>query len=226
MSTLIELVSVSKVFNEGQHNERVALQDIDLGLENGRITVLQGPSGSGKTSLLTLIGCLSRPTTGRVRVGGELVSNLPEPFLAALRRRTFGIVFQQFHLVAGLSTLTNVMLPAYPTGRAHSEIARRASGLLDRLGLSRMVHERVERLSGGEQQRVAIARALVNDPPVIIADEPTANLDSALSAAFLDIAAGLRDEGRTLIMSSHDPRICEAPVVDNVVRLLDGRLAA
>jgi putative ABC transport system ATP-binding protein len=223
---LIELSGVTKVFHEGRHNALVALEGIDLSIQEGRITVLKGPSGSGKTTLLAIIACLARPTSGRVRVAGEVVSNLPETFLAEVRRRTFGVVFQQFHLVAGLSALTNVMLPAYTTGRPHAEIARRAGALLDRLGLARLSGERVERLSGGEQQRVAIARALINDPPVVLADEPTANLDSALSADFLGILGGMRDEGRTVILSSHDPRVCEAPLVDHVVRLLDGKLAA
>ena len=226
MSALIELSGVTKVFHEGRHNALAALREIDLTIQEGRITVLQGPSGSGKTTLLTVIACLARPTAGRVRVGGEVVSSLPEAFLADVRRRTFGVVFQQFHLVAGLSARTNVMLPAYPTGRAHADISRRATVLLERLGLIGLAEERVDGLSGGEQQRVAIARALINDPPVVIADEPTANLDSALSADFLGILAGLRDEGRTVIMSSHDPRVFEAPVVDRVVRLLDGKLAA
>ncbi len=226
MSALIELSGVTKVFHEGRHNALVALEGIDLTIQEGRITVLKGPSGSGKTTLLAIIACLARPTSGRVRVAGEVVSNLPEAFLAEVRRRTFGVVFQQFHLVAGLSALTNVMLPAYPTGRRHGEIARRAIELLDQLGLARLSESRVEELSGGEQQRVAIARALINDPPVVLADEPTANLDSALSAEFLRILARLRDEGRTVIMSSHDPRVCEAALVDHVVRLLDGKLAA
>jgi len=226
VSALIELSGVTKVFHEGRHNALVALEGIDLAIEEGRITVLKGPSGSGKTTLLTILGCLARPTAGRVRVAGEVVSNLPETFLADMRRRTFGVVFQQFHLVTGLSALTNVMLPAYPTGRRHGEIARRAGALLHQLGLARLAQARVEWLSGGEQQRVAIARALINDPPVILADEPTANLDSALSAEFLGILGGLRDEGRTVILSSHDPRVCDAPLVDHVVRLLDGKLAA
>lgn len=226
MSALIELSGVTKVFHEGRHNALAALEGIDLAIEEGRITVLKGPSGSGKTTLLAIIACLARPTAGRVRVAGEVVSSLPEALLAEVRRRTFGVVFQQFHLVAGLSARTNVMLPAYPTGRRHGEIARRAFELLDQLGLARLSESRVEELSGGEQQRVAIARALINDPPVVLADEPTANLDSALSAEFLGILARLRDEGRTVILSSHDPRVCEAALIDHVVRLLDGKLAA
>jgi putative ABC transport system ATP-binding protein len=176
----IELAGVGKVYQEGQPNAFTALSDIDLVIDSGRITVLQGPSGSGKTTLLTLVGCLARPTSGRVRLDGEVVSGLPERFAAELRRRRFGFVFQQFNLIAGLSVRDNVMLPAYPTGIAQRTLVARADSLLVRLDLARRAHARVESLSGGEQQRVAIARALISDPPVFIADEPTANLDSAL----------------------------------------------
>ncbi len=222
----IELAGIGKVYHEGEPNAFTALSDIDLVIDNGRITVLQGPSGSGKTTLLTLAGCLARPTSGRVRLDGEVVSGLPERFTAELRRKRFGFVFQQFNLIAGLSVRDNVMLPAYPTGIGQRALVARADALLARLDLARRAHARVESLSGGEQQRVAIARALINDPPVFIADEPTANLDSALSAAFLDVVAALRDEGRTVVLSSHDPRICASPLIDRVVRLADGRVVA
>jgi putative ABC transport system ATP-binding protein len=222
----IELAGIGKVYHEGEPNAFTALSDIDLVIDSGRITVLQGPSGSGKTTLLTLAGCLARPTSGRVRLDGEVVSGLPERFTAELRRKRFGFVFQQFNLIAGLSVRDNVMLPAYPTGIGQRALVARADALLARLDLARRAHARVESLSGGEQQRVAIARALINDPPVFIADEPTANLDSALSAAFLDVVAALRDEGRTVVLSSHDPRICASPLIDRVVRLADGRVVA
>ncbi|HSN45377.1 MAG TPA: ABC transporter ATP-binding protein [Casimicrobiaceae bacterium] len=222
----IELAGIGKVYHEGEPNAFTALSDIDLVIDSGRITVLQGPSGSGKTTLLTLAGCLARPTSGRVRLDGEVVSGLPERFTAELRRKRFGFVFQQFNLIAGLSVRDNVMLPAYPTGIGQRALVARADALLARLDLSRRAHARVESLSGGEQQRVAIARALINDPPVFIADEPTANLDSALSAAFLDVVAALRAEGRTVVLSSHDPRICASPLIDRVVRLADGRVVA
>ncbi len=221
----IELDGIGKVFREGAANALTALAGIDLVIESGRITVLQGPSGSGKTTLLTIAGCLARPTTGRVRLDGEVVSGLPERFMAELRRRSFGFVFQQFNLIARLSVLDNVMLPAYPTKIGQRELVRRADALLARLDLAGRVAASAGTLSGGEQQRVAIARALINDPQVLIADEPTANLDSSLSAAFLDTMSALRAEGKTIILSSHDPRICESPLIDRVVRLADGRVA-
>ena len=219
---MIELDQVSKRFNEGQPNEVLALRDVNLQLPLGEISVLEGPSGSGKTTLLTLIGCVARPSEGRIRLGGELVSNLPELHLAELRRRRFGIVFQRFNLIAGLSALDNVMLPAYPLGLPHRRLVERAREVMAQLSVGPRAEARVVLLSGGEMQRVAIARALINDPEVLIADEPTANLDGRLAGQFLEIVAALKAQGRTLVIASHDPRIIEAPTVDRVVRMADG----
>ncbi|HYG91263.1 MAG TPA: ABC transporter ATP-binding protein [Azospirillum sp.] len=221
---MIRLTEVTKVFNQGRHNEHHAVKGVTLGIEDGRVTVLKGPSGSGKTTLLTLIGCLARPTSGRVHHGGRDISGLPERFLTEIRRRTFGFVFQRFNLIHGVSVLENVMLPAYPLGDDHGALRERALTLLERLGLDGKGEAKAEWLSGGEAQRVAIARALINDPQVIIADEPTANLDTALSRAFLTIIGELKAEGRTVILTSHDPLVCEADVVDRVVAMRDGRL--
>ena len=222
---MIELADVRKAFNQGRPNELWAVRGVTLSIEARRATVLRGPSGSGKTTLLTLVGCLSRPTSGRVRVGGREVSGMTERFLTELRRQTFGFVFQQFNLLRGLSATENVMLPAYPLGLPRRRLLGRARTLLTSLGLGDRAEARVEWLSGGEAQRVAIARALVNDPQVILADEPTANLDSELSQRFLDIVRDLKAQGKTLLMTSHDPLVCEAAVVDRVVTVRDGRLA-
>ena len=226
MNARVELQGVRKAFQEDRPNIFWAVDGIDLALPAGGVTVLAGPSGSGKTTLLTLIGCLARPTEGRVRLDGRDISGLPEPFLAALRRQTFGFVFQRFNLIRGLTVLDNVMLPAYPLGPSHRSLTRRAAMLLERLGVGHRATALVESLSGGEAQRTAIARALINDPSVLIADEPTANLDTALSLAFLDIVSDLRAEGRTLLLSSHDPLVREASIVDRVVELRDGRVVA
>ncbi len=221
---MIELDDIHKAFNQGQPNEYWALSGISLRVAARQVTALSGPSGSGKTTLLTLLGCLARPTRGRVRLRDEDVSGLPERFLTEIRRRTFGFVFQQFNLVRGLSALDNVMLPAYPLGLPYGQLREKAENQLDGLDLGHRRDARVEWLSGGEQQRVAIARALINDPEVIIADEPTANLDTALSRQLLDILSRLIDEGRTILLTSHDPLVVESNVVDRVVRLRDGRL--
>ena len=221
---MIELDDIHKAFNQGRPNEYWALSGINLTVAARQVTALSGPSGSGKTTLLTLLGCLARPTRGRVRLRDEDVSGLPERFLTEIRRRTFGFVFQQFNLVRGLSALDNVMLPAYPLGLPYGQLREKAENQLAGLDLGHRRDARVEWLSGGEQQRVAIARALINDPEVIIADEPTANLDTALSLQFLDILSRLIDEGRTVVLTSHDPLVVESSVVNRVVRLRDGRL--
>ena len=221
---MIALHEVSKVFNQGQPNECRALREVSLRLERGGITVFKGPSGSGKTTLLTLVGCLARPTAGRIMLDGRLLSNLPERFLTEVRRHTFGFVFQQFNLIRGLTVLDNVMLPAYPLGKPYRELRDGARALLDRFGLGAKAENRVEWLSGGEAQRTALARALINDPAVLIADEPTANLDSALSREVLALLGELAMQGRTVLISSHDPLVFEAVQVDRIIELHDGRM--
>jgi putative ABC transport system ATP-binding protein len=221
---MIELRDVTKVFNAGQPNEFAAVRGVSLALDGAGAVALTGPSGSGKTTLLSLIACMARPTAGRIAIQGEVISSLPERFLTEIRRRTFGFIFQQFNLIRGLSARENVMLPAYPTGRSLRQSRAAADRLLERLGLTAKADAKVEWLSGGEAQRVAIARALINDPAIVVADEPTAHLDTALSRDFLEIMRGLRQEGRTLLIASHDPLVYESDVVERVVRLRDGRL--
>jgi putative ABC transport system ATP-binding protein len=223
---MLELTHVTKLYHEGQPNEVAAVRDVSVCLPLGKVTVLEGPSGSGKTSLLTLMGCLARPTSGRVVLQGEVLSGLPEQHLAQVRRKTFGFAFQRFNLLPGLSVLNNVMLPAYPLGLPYAELVARAQTVLAQLGIAHRAAFAVELLSGGEMQRTAIARALVNDPAIVIADEPTANLDAALTAQFLDIVTALKASGKTVILSSHDPRITRASVVDRVVAMADGCLVA
>jgi putative ABC transport system ATP-binding protein len=221
---MIELAGVDKVFNRGAANEFIALHGIDLVVPFRQATVLKGPSGSGKTTLLSILGGMARPTAGRITLDGRELTSLPERFLTEVRRSTFGFIFQQFNLFKGISTLENVMLPAFPLGVPRAALARRAEELLAMFDLSRKAQVPVELLSGGEAQRVAIARALINDPPVVVADEPTAHLDTALSEDFLQIMAALKAAGKTLIMASHDPLVCEAALVDRVVAMRDGRL--
>ena len=221
---MIELLAISKAFNQNRPNEYWALHGIDLAIEAGKVTAFRGPSGSGKTTLLTIVGCLSRPTSGRVRFKGEDISALPERFLTEIRRQSFGFVFQQFNLIKGLSALENVILPAFPTGRPRSELVAAATALFERLQLAHRAQAKVEWLSGGEQQRVAIARALINDPEVIIADEPTANLDTALSKQFMAILESFTASGKTVLLTSHDPLVVESSAVHRVVAMRDGRL--
>jgi putative ABC transport system ATP-binding protein len=235
---MVRLLNVRKAFNLGKPNEFIAVKGISLSLDAAKITVLKGPSGSGKTTLLSLIGCMARPTSGRIMLGSlpaaqdgfmkdanapaREVTSLPERFLTEIRRKTFGFIFQQLNLVKGISVLENVMLPSYPLGENHGFTKERALSLLDLFNLKARASARVEWLSGGEAQRVAIARALMNDPPVIIADEPTAHLDSTLSIEFMEIVARLKDHGKTVIIASHDPLVFDADVVDRVVAIRDG----
>ncbi len=223
---MIVLEGLTKIYNEGRENEVQALRGLDLEIAGDKTTVLQGPSGSGKTTLLTLIGCLARPSSGRIGIEGEVVSGLPEKFMTEVRRKIFGFVFQRLNLIRGLTAIENVMLPAYPLGPDHRQLRERATSLLDMLGIPGRAATSVEHLSGGEAQRVAIARALINDPRIVIADEPTANLDSSLTEQFLGIVERLREEGKTLLLASHDPRICQADIVDRVVTIEDGRIIA
>jgi putative ABC transport system ATP-binding protein len=221
---MIHLSDVRKAFNQGKANEFWALKGIDLSVRAGKVTVFRGPSGSGKTTLLTLVGCLARPTSGRVRLKDRDISGLPERFLTDIRRSTFGFVFQQFNLLKGISAHENVMIPAYPLGGDRKDLAERAHALMQSLDIGSKAQSMAEWLSGGEAQRVAIARALINDPEVVIADEPTANLDSERSRQFLGIVETLKASGKTVLMTSHDPLVCDTAVVDHVVTLHDGQL--
>lgn len=222
---MIELIDVRKVFNQGRPNEFWAIRGISVAIGQRQVTVLKGPSGSGKTTLLSMIGCLARPTSGRIVLGGRSLSALPERFLTEVRRRTFGFVFQQFNLVKGLTVLENVTLPAYPLGLDWSALKASAYELLDQFGMRAKVDYKVEWLSGGEAQRTAICRALINNPEVLIADEPTANLDTKLSKEFMQIVRDLKEQGRTVILTSHDPIVFESPVVDRLVEMRDGQIA-
>jgi putative ABC transport system ATP-binding protein len=221
---MIHLKNITKTFNRNRPGEFTALDDISITLGANRVTVFTGPSGSGKTTLLSIIGCMAKPTSGRVVINGREVTSLPDRFLTDIRRRTFGFVFQQFNLIRGLSALENVMLPAYTTGERHAALKERAVHLLDTLGLSRKAGAKIEWLSGGEAQRVTIARALVNNPSVVIADEPTAHLDTTLSRDFLEIMERLKTDGRTILFASHDPLIYESEMVDRVVDMRDGKI--
>ena len=233
---MIELSNITKCFNSGRHNQFTSVDNVTLQVNQAQITVFKGPSGSGKTSLLTMIGCMARPTSGRIFLRGVAaalpfrqegaeaveVTSLPERFLNDIRRTTFGFIFQQFNLVKGITVIENVMLPAYPTGEERGAFRGRALHLLDQFGITRLSGQRVELLSGGELQRVAIARALINNPSIIIADEPTAHLDSKLSQEFMAIAGRLKDEGKSVLIASHDPIVFDSPLVDSLVEMRDG----
>jgi len=221
---MIRLHEIRKVFNAGKPNEFVALEDINITLDSHGITALTGPSGSGKTTLLGIIGGMARPTSGRIHLYDREMTSLPERFLTEIRRETYGIIFQQFNLITGLTVLENVMIPAYTNGEQYEILLKRTMELLDLMNISGKAHSKIEWLSGGESQRTAIARALINNPAIIIADEPTAHLDTTLSREFMQIMLRLKDQGKTILIASHDPLVYTADGINRVLEMRDGNI--
>lgn len=223
---MIRVQQITKTFNGGRPNEFTAVSGVSLTVNLREVTVLKGPSGSGKTTLLGMVGCMSRPTSGRIFLGEREITSLSERFLTDIRRRTFGFIFQRFNLIKGLTALENVMAPAYPSGERFSSLRARALVIMEMFDLARKAGARVEWLSGGEAQRVAIARALINNPSVVIADEPTAHLDTRLSHEFMAIMRRLKEEGKTIILASHDPIVHDTDLADRIIEMRDGRVIA
>ena len=221
---MIKTESVTKYFNRGNPDEVLAVNDVSIEVKEGDFAVFKGPSGSGKTTLLSLIGCMSRPTSGRVIVEDRDVSRLPERFMTEVRRNTFGFIFQQFHLIKGISVCDNVMLPVLPTDIKPSKLRKSAVRILENLGMSGRIDFPVQKLSGGEQQRTAIARALINNPDIILADEPTAHLDTHLSEEFLSIMRNLQQQGKTIVIATHDPLVYDKDYVSLIIEMRDGRV--
>ena len=211
-----------KAFGDGRATRRV-LDGADLSVEAGEVVAVLGRSGSGKSTLLHLIGGLDRPDAGSIEVAGEAVTGASETRLSELRRRRIGFVFQFFHLLPELSGEANVLLAGRVRG-ADPDAARRAGELIDRLGLRHVARSLPSQLSGGEQQRFAIARALVNDPAVLLADEPTGNLDVEAGAEVLRLLRAGADEGRAVVMVTHEDAATH--IADRVLTLRDGRLEA
>ena len=221
---MIRLQDIRKVFNSGKPNEFVAIEGVNLSIDSHRATALKGPSGSGKTTLLSILGCMTRATAGRITLKDLEITSLPERFLTEIRRETFGFMFQQFNLIKGITALENVMIPAYPNGESHAALKKRAMDLLGLLDIADKALSKVEWLSGGEAQRTAIARALINNPAIIIADEPTAHLDTRLSGEFMEIMGQLKSQGKTILIASHDPIVYESNVIDRIIDMRDGKV--
>jgi putative ABC transport system ATP-binding protein len=218
---MIQLSQVSKLYRT-ERVETTALDNINLEIAKGDFISVMGPSGCGKSTLLNLIGLLDEPSSGTVALDGQAIDRYGDRELARVRNQRLGFIFQQFHLVSDLSVVDNVEIPLLY--RRMSNQARRKAALaaLDRVGLSSRIHHFPTQLSGGQQQRVAIARAIVGRPGILLADEPTGNLDSQMGDEILDILAGLNvNEGTTIVMVTHDPRMAEK--THRVVRMFDGR---
>ena len=218
---ILRLRDVGKVYATGSM-EVDALRGVSMDVGRGEYVAIMGPSGSGKSTLMHILGCLDVPTTGSYHLAGEDVSAMSEDALAAVRNRQIGFVFQQFNLLSALPAWRNVELPLCYSGAGRAERKERAMGALARVGLADRVDHRPGELSGGQQQRVAVARALVTDPALILADEPTGNLDSHSSADVLGLFAELHDQGRTIVLITHEPDV--ATSAQRIVRILDGQV--
>ena len=220
-SPILRLVNVGKVYATGSVQVE-ALHGVSMEVARGEYVAIMGPSGSGKSTLMHILGCLDVPTTGSYDLAGEDVSTMSEDALAHVRNRQIGFVFQQFNLLASLPAWRNVELPLCYSGVGRAERKERAMRALERVGLGDRVDHRPGELSGGQQQRVAVARALVTDPALILADEPTGNLDSHSSADVLALFAELHDQGRTIVLITHDHDVAES--AQRVVTILDGQV--
>ena len=221
-AAVIELVDVAKTYRSGSL-EVEALKGIDLRVDEGEFVAIVGPSGSGKSTLMHIIGCLDVPTSGRLVLAGDDVADLDEDRLAAVRNRYIGFVFQQFNLLAYMTAVRNVELPLVYAGISVGERRELAMRALDLVGLSNRANHRPGELSGGQQQRVAMARALVTEPALLLADEPTGNLDSASTNDILELLGELHDAGRTIVLITHEQHLADQ--AGRVVHILDGQLS-
>ncbi|MDT4949942.1 MAG: putative transport system ATP-binding protein [Pseudonocardiales bacterium] len=221
-SPVIELDVVRKIYQTGEIAVE-ALRGVSLTINEGEYVAIMGPSGSGKSTLMHIIGCLDVPTSGRYELAGEDVSQMDEIDLAEVRNRRIGFVFQQFNLLSSMSALRNVEVPLSYAGVPREIRRRRATEALSRVGLGDRVQHRPGELSGGQQQRVAVARALVTDPALVLADEPTGNLDSVATAEVLRLFDELHDQGRTVVLITHEAEVAERAA--RVIRIRDGEIA-
>ncbi len=218
---LVEVRDLTKIYVTGKL-EVGALQGIDLAIEEGEFVAIMGPSGSGKTTLMNIIGCLDRPTAGTYKLAGQHAEGLSDDQLAEIRGKQIGFVFQVYNLLQQATALQNVELPLQYARVGNQR--QRAMNALEKLGLADRAHHLPSELSGGQQQRVAIARSLVNEPSIILADEPTGNLDSRTGAEVMDMFSQLNEDGITLILVTHDARV--ASYADRLVEFLDGKVVS
>lgn len=220
MESIISLKNVSKKYQLGD-TEVEALKGSDIDIVEGEFVAVMGPSGSGKSTLMNMIGALDTPTSGDVVIREEKISGLTQDELALLRSKKIGFIFQQFNLIPSMNATENVALPMLFTGVSKAERTEKAEEILKDVGLGDRLHHMPSELSGGQRQRVSIARSLANDPAIILADEPTGNLDTDTGEKIMDLLTELNDEGKTIIMVTHDEN--DAEYADRIIKIVDGK---
>ena len=230
-SIMVNAEDMSKTYRLSKRNKIDALNNVTISIPRGQSVIIEGPSGSGKSTLLNLLGCLDRPSRGRIFHDGEEITDFSEEELCRLRRAKIGFVFQEFHLLPRMTAWENASVSLVPLGMSEKERFQRACALLDRVGLDARIFHRPEEISGGEQQRVAIARALINKPELLLADEPTSNIDAASAQKVLELLAGLKSRGCTIAIATHDIDLFRQAhsvgsvfEVDAAYRLTQGRI--
>jgi putative ABC transport system ATP-binding protein len=221
---VIKLKNITKIYEINKNNKVTALDNINLEFKEGELLVLKGASGSGKSTILSLLAALSKPTIGEVIVDNKRISKLPDNFAALYRRDNIGFIFQKYNLIPTLSVEDNILLPLIPNNPEEKEAQKKLDTVMDKFKISHKKDVIVRNLSGGEQQRVAIARANINDPKIIIADEPTANLDEKLSLHFIEILRELKQSNKTIIIATHDPLFFDLDFVDRIVEVHNGKI--
>ncbi len=223
---MIELKNVTKEFKIGAKDKVTALKDINLHVGKGETVLLKGPSGSGKSTILSLIAALNKPTSGEVIVDGKRVSKLADNFTALFRRENIGFIFQRYNLIPTLSAKENVIVPLIPSNPDPIKLEKRLQELFSSFSLDSKMGVIVKNLSGGEQQRVAIMRSLINNPTIIIADEPTANLDKKLSLEFIEILRKLKTSENSIVIASHDPLFFDLDFIDRQIDIQNGEIVS
>lgn len=222
MSILIDARNISKIYNEDSEAEVKALDDVSLTVEEGEFIAVLGQSGSGKSTLMNILGCLDIPTYGSYLLNGEAVNEMKPSMLSRIRSREIGFVFQGFNLIPALTAFENVELPLIYQGTPQKERRERTALALDEVGLFERMHHKPSEMSGGQQQRVAIARAIVTNPPIIMADEPTGNLDSKSGSEIMRKLMELNNEGNTVLLITHDQKL--AHMAKRIITLQDGKI--
>jgi putative ABC transport system ATP-binding protein len=217
---MIEMRNVTKIYEENLY----ALDNVSLCFNEGEVIVLKGVSGSGKSTILSLIAGIVKPTSGEVIIDNKKISKLPDHFVSDFRRKNIGIVFQRYNLIGDMSAGENILLPCYPDKPEREQLKASLSLVLEQFHIEQKEHTLVKNLSGGQQQRVAIARAMINNPKIFLADEPTANLDEALSLEFIEILKQLKSQNRTIIVATHDPLFFNLDFVDRYITLEYGKI--